>query len=406
MDKCGVMCKVFLKKGEGRTLAEGGCWVFDNEIDRIDGSYQNGDIVSVYAFNDYFLGYGYINDNSKIRIRVLSRDINEEVNDNFFRNKLLKAYNYRKDIIEKNSYRLVFSDADNLPGLVVDKFEDVLVVEIDTLGMDVRKNLIVKMLLEIYKQHGETIRGIYERSDARVRTLEGLDRVKGFLTPEFDTNVIIDEYGVKICVDIVDGQKTGYFLDQKANHFAIRKLCKNKKVLDCFTHTGGFALSAAKVAREVVGVDISDLAINQAKENAKLNNYTNVNFIVADVFDYLPMLVEQKQEYDVVILDPPAFTKTSSSVKQASKGYREINYRAMKLIKDGGYLVTCSCSEYMNKDLFMIIINEAAKSAHKTLKLVEVRTQDSDHPILIGNNVLEYLKCIIVQVNQKYKKRD
>ena len=397
------MTNIYLKKNEGRILRDGGSWVFDNEIDKIDGSYQNGDIVSVYAYNNYFLGYGYINDNSKIRIRILTRDKNEIIDEVFFKQKLLNAYNYRKDIIEGNSYRLVYSDSDNLPGLVIDKFEDVLVLEADTLGIDIRKQMIAKLLLEIYKEHGEIIRGIYERSDAKVRNLEGLERVKGFLTDEFDTNVIIDEYGVKIKVDVKDGQKTGYFLDQKANHNAIRKICKNKKVLDCFTHTGGFALSAAKLAKEVIGVDVSSDAIEVAKENAKLNNYTNTNFVVADVFDYLPIQVENKKEYDVVILDPPAFTKTKASVKQASKGYLEINYQAMKLIIDGGYLVTCSCSEYMNKELFMKLIVEAAKRAHKTLRLVEVRTQDSDHPILMGSNVSEYLKCIIIQVNDKYK---
>lgn len=399
------MVKVFIKRNEGRILRDGGSWVFDNEIEKIEGMYQNGDIVSLYAYNDYFLGYGYINDNSKIRIRVLSRDRNDEINEEFFKQKLLKAYNYRKDIIDGNSYRLVYSDSDGLPGLVIDKFDDVLVLEADTLGIDIRKQVITKLLIEIYKEHGEKIRGVYERSDAKVRTLEGLERIKGFLTEEFDTNVVIDEYGVKIKVDVKDGQKTGYFLDQKANHNAIRKICKNKRVLDCFTHTGGFALSAAKVANEVIGVDVSEAAIDLARENAKLNGYTNTKFVVADVFDYLPTLVESKEKYDVVVLDPPAFTKTSSSVKQASKGYREINYRALKLIEDGGYLVSCSCSEYMNKELFMKILMEAAKSAHKTLRLVETRTQDSDHPILMGTNVSEYLKCIIVQVNNKYKEQ-
>lgn len=397
------MVNIYLKKKEGRIIQGGGTWIFDNEIDKTDGTYQNGDIVSVYAYNNYFLGYGYINNNSKIRIRILTRDKDEKIDEEFFKRRLFRAYKYRKDIIEGNSYRLVYSDADGLPGIVIDKFEDVLVIEIDTLGMDIRKQTITKLLLEIYKEHNENIRGIYERSDAKVRILEGLERTKGFLTSEFDTNVIIDEYGVKIKVDVKDGQKTGYFLDQKANHYAIRKICKNKKVLDCFTHTGGFALSAAKVAKEVIGVDVSDAAIAIAKQNAILNNYKNTTFVVEDVFDYLPSLVEKKEEFDVVILDPPAFTKTSSSIKKAARGYREINYQAMKLIKDGGYLVTCSCSEYMNKDLFLKIISEAAKSAHKSIRIAETRTQDSDHPILIGNNVSEYLKCIIIEVSQKYK---
>lgn len=395
------MTKIYLFKNEGRTIRNGGSWIFDNEIERIDGTYNNGDIVSVYSYNDYFLGYGYINDNSKIRIRLLSRDENDVIDEKFFKEKIYKAYQYRKDIIEGNSYRLIYSDADKLPGLVVDKFEDILVLEADTLGMDVRKEMICKLLLEVYEEHNEKIRGIYERSDARVRTLEGLERIKGFLTPEFETNVITDEYGVEIKVDVKDGQKTGYFLDQKANHYAIRKICKDKKVLDCFTHTGGFALSAAKVAREVKGVDASETAIEMARENAKLNNLNNIEFEVADVFDYLPMLEEQGETYDVIVLDPPAFTKSANSLKQASKGYREINMRAMKLIKDGGYLVTCSCSEYMNKELFQKIIVEAAKSVHKRLRLVELRAQDSDHPIIMGNSISEYLKCIIVQVNNR-----
>lgn len=395
------MTKIYLFKNEGRTIRDGGLWVFDNEIERVEGSYINGDIVAVYSYNDYFLGYGYINDNSKIRIRLLSRDENDVIDEDFFRQRLLKAYNYRKDIIEGNSYRLVYSDADRLPGLIVDKFEDILVLEADTLGIDVRKEMIAKLLLEIYSNHNEKIRGIYERSDTRVRTLEGLERIKGFLTEEFDTNVIMDEYGVKIKVDVKDGQKTGYFLDQKANHNAIRRICRNKKVLDCFTHTGGFALSAALVAKEVIGVDASDVAIEMAKENAKLNNLNNVDFEVADVFDYLPSLEEKGEMFDVIVLDPPAFTKSANSVKQASKGYREINLRAMKLIKDGGYLVTCSCSEYMNKELFQKIIVEASKSAHKRLRLIEVRAQDGDHPIIMGNNISEYLKCIIVQVNNR-----
>ena len=395
------MTKVILKKNEGRTISAGGLWVFDNEIDRVDGDYINGDTVEVVSYKNDFIGYGYINDNSKIRIRILSRNINEEINNDFFINKFSKAWNYRKKVIDTKCCRVVFSDSDRLPGLIVDKFNDVLVFEIDTLGMDIRKKQLVECLLKVLNDDGQNIYKVYERSDARVRELEGLERVKGFLSEEFDTNIEVDEYGVKLKINIADGQKTGYFLDQKTNHFAIRDLCKDKRVLDCCTHTGGFALSAAKVAKEVIGIDASDLAISQATENSKLNNYTNTKFVVSDVFDYLINCEKNNEKFDVVILDPPAFTKSKNSVKNASKGYKEINYRAMKILNDGGILITCSCSEYMPKDLFLKIILSAGNDAHKRLKLIETRSQDRDHPIVLGNNVSEYLKCMIFEVNNR-----
>lgn len=395
------MVKVYLKKNEGRIISSGGLWVFDNEIDHIDGTYNNGDIVEVYSYKQDFIGKGYINDNSKIRIRILTRNKDDEIDDNFFINKFTNAWNYRKKVMDTTSCRIVFSDSDRLPGLIVDKFNDVLVFEIDTLGMDVRKKQLVDCLLKVLNDDNQNIYKVYERSDARVRELEGLERVKGFLSQEFDTNILIDEYGVKLKVNVADGQKTGYFLDQKANHFAIRDLCKDARVLDCCTHTGGFALSAAKVAKQVIGIDASDLAIEQAKQNSELNGYKNTDFIVSDVFDYLIKAEEDGEKFDVVILDPPAFTKSKNSVKNASKGYKEINYRAMKILNNGGILVTCSCSEYMPKDLFMKIILSAGNDAHKRLKLVEARSQDRDHPIILGNNVSEYLKCLIFEVNDR-----
>lgn len=395
------MSKIYLKKNEGRIISSGGLWIFDNEIDHIDGNYNNGDIVEVYSYKDDFIGKGYINDNSKIRIRILTRNKDEEINDNFFINKFSNAWNYRKKVMDIKCCRIVFSDSDRLPGLIVDKFNDVLVFEIDTLGMDVRKKQLVDCLLKVLNDDSQNIYKVYERSDARVRELEGLERVKGFLSEEFDTNILIDEYGVKLKVNIADGQKTGYFLDQKANHYAIREFCKGAKVLDCCTHTGGFALSAARVADKVIGIDASDLAIEQAKENASLNGYNNTEFVVSDVFDYLINAEENGDKYDVIILDPPAFTKSKNSVKNASKGYKEINYRAMKILNNGGILVTCSCSEYMPKDLFMKIILSAGNDAHKRLKLVEARSQDRDHPIILGNNVSEYLKCLIFEVNDR-----
>ena len=395
------MNKITLKRNEGRTLSAGGLWIFDNEIDHVSGEYENGDIVEVVSYKDDFLGYGYINDHSKIRIRILSRNRNEVIDKEFFRKRIADAWNYRKSVVETNCCRVVFSDSDRLPGLIIDKFNDILVFEIDTLGMDVRKDLLVEVTREVFEEDGIVIRGIYERSDARVRTLEGLERVKGFLSEPFETLIEVEENGVKLKVNIAEGQKTGYFLDQKYNHLYIRNPCKDKEVLDCCTHTGGFALSAAVVAKKVTGIDASKLAVDQAEENSRLNGFTNTEFLVADVFDYLVELEEKKAQYDVIILDPPAFTKSKNSVKNASKGYREINYRAMKLLRPGGFLVTCSCSEYMPRDLFMKIILTAGNDAHKRLRLVENRAQGPDHPVILGHNVSDYLKCIIVQVNDR-----
>ena len=395
------MVKVTLKRNEGRTISAGGLWIFDNEIDQISGPYENGDIVEVVSYKDDFIGFGYINDHSKIRIRILSRRKGEVIDDEFFYERLKDAWQYRKAVVETGCCRIVFSDSDRLPGLIIDKFNDCLVFEIDTLGMEVRKDVLIRMMRKVLEEDGVEIRGIYERSDARVRTLEGLDRVKGFLSEEFPTLIEVDENGVRLKVNIAEGQKTGYFLDQKYNHLAIRRLCVGKEVLDCCTHTGGFALSAAKVAKSVIGIDASQLAIDQAKENSELNGFGNTEFIVADVFDYLIEMERQKKRFDVIILDPPAFTKSKNSVKNASKGYKEINYRAMKLLRPGGFLVSCSCSEYMPRDLFMKIILSAANDSHKRLRLVENRAQAPDHPILLGSNVSDYLKCVIVQVNNR-----
>ena len=395
------MIRITLKKNEGRTISAGGLWIFDNEIDKIDGTYENGDIVEVVSFKDDFIGYGYINDNSKIRIRILTRNRNDKIDRDFFMKRFSDAWNYRKSVVDTDCCRIVFSDSDRLPGLIVDKFNDILVFEVDTLGMNVRKEMLAECLKEVLENEGVKIRGIYERSDARVRTLEGLERVKGFLSEPFETLIEVEENGVKLKVNIAEGQKTGYFLDQKYNHLAIRKLCEGKKVLDCCTHTGGFALSAALFAEKVTGIDASELAIEQARENSELNGFTNTEFIVADVFDYLIEEERKKAKYDVIILDPPAFTKSKNSVKNASKGYKEINYRAMKLLNPGGFLVTCSCSEYMPRDLFMKIILSAANDSHKRLRLVESRAQAPDHPIIMGSNVSDYLKCIIVQVNNR-----
>ena len=391
---------VTLKKGEGRLLKSGGAWIFDNEIDSIMGEFENGDIVIVHDFDGYGMGRGFINMNSKIRIRMMTRKQDQEIDHAFLEMRVRDAWEYRKKTVDTSSCRVIFGEADFLPGLVIDKFSDVLVVESLALGIDRMKEEIVDILKAVLSEDGITIRGVYERSDAKVRQNEGMERVKGFIGEEFDTKVEIVENGVRYMVDVKDGQKTGFFLDQKYNRLAIQKLCKNARVLDCFTHTGSFALNAGYAgAKEVTGVDASQLAVDQATANAALNGLSDsVKFICEDVFDLLPKLEEKGEKYDVVILDPPAFTKSRSSVKNAVKGYREINLRAMKLVKDGGFLATCSCSHFMDYQLFTQTIGQAARNVHKRLRQVEYRTQAPDHPILWSADESYYLKFYIFQV--------
>ena len=391
---------VTLKKGEGRTLKAGGMWVFDNEIESIMGRFENGSIVTVHDFDGYPMGRGFINQNSKIRIRLMTRNVNQEIDHEFLRDRVRMAWEYRKKTVDTGSCRVIFGEADFLPGLVIDKFSDVLVVESLALGIDRFKLEIVELLKEELLKDGIRIRGVYERSDAKVRLNEGMERVKGFLSEEFNTNVEIVENGVKYLVDVKDGQKTGFFLDQKYNRLAIQKLCKDARVLDCFTHTGSFALNAAIAgAKEVTGVDASELAVEQAAKNAALNGVQDrAKFICRDVFELLPELEKQGEKYDVVILDPPAFTKSRNSVKNAIKGYREINLRAMKLVKDDGFLATCSCSHFMTYELFTETIGQAARNVHKRLRQVEFRTQAPDHPILWAADESYYLKFYIFQV--------
>lgn len=389
-----------LKKGEGRTLKAGGMWVFDNEIDSVMGAFENGDIVTIQDFDGYFLGYGYINMHSKIRIRLLSRKKDAVIDAAFMEQRIRDAWNYRKETIDTGSCRLIFGEADFLPGIVIDKFSDVLVVESLALGIDRWKLVIVDLVKKVLAEDGIQIRGVYERSDAKVRLQEGMERSKGFIGEPFDTKVEIVENGVRYQVDVEDGQKTGFFLDQKNNRASIHRICKGKKVLDCFTHTGSFALNAGIAGAEsVVGVDASQLAVDQATENAKLNGLDGrVKFICEDVFELLPRLEGEGEKFDVVILDPPAFTKSRNSIKNAVKGYREINLRGLKLVKNGGYLVTCSCSHFMDPQLFAKTIREAANGAHKRLRQVEFRTQACDHPILWAADESYYLKFYIFQV--------
>ena len=424
---------VTLKKGEGRTIKAGGAWVFNNEIETITGRFHNGDIVLVRDFDGYPMGRGFINQNSKIRIRMMTRKADQLIDDDFLRMRVQNAWDYRKQVMaggndsvflqgaaskggagsmpeiagigttgrpDLNCCRVIFGEADFLPGITVDKYADVLVVECLALGMEQFKEKIVDFLKEVLAADGIKIRGVYERSDANERKKEGLPKVKGFIGEEFDTNVEIIENGVRYMVDVVNGQKTGFFLDQKYNRAAVGRLCKGAKVLDCFTHTGSFALNAATSGAEsVLGVDASELGVEQAKENAVLNNVQDkTEFICRDVFELLPELVEKGEQYDVVILDPPAFTKSRSSIKNAVKGYREINLRGMKLVKDNGFLVTCSCSHFMDPELFAKTIREAAHGAHKRLRQVEFKTQAPDHPILWAAEESYYLKFYIFQV--------
>ncbi|MBP3727819.1 MAG: class I SAM-dependent rRNA methyltransferase, partial [Pseudobutyrivibrio sp.] len=338
-----------------------------------------------------------------IRVRMMTRNKEQFIDDDFIAMRVKNAWEYRKSVLlekDLNCCRVIFGEADFLPGLVIDKYDDVLVVESLALGIDRFKVQIVEHLKQLMAEDGFNIRGVYERSDAAVRKKEGLAPYKGFIGEEFDTNVEIVENGVHYMVDVVNGQKTGFFLDQKYNRLAIQRLCKGKKVLDCFTHMGTFALNAGIAgAKDVTGLDISEFAVSQATANAKLNGLDEtVKFRQANVLDELPKLAEAGEKYDVVILDPPAFTKSREATKNAMKGYREINMKGLKLVKDGGYLATCSCSHFMTQDLFVKVIGQAAKAAHKRLRQVEFRTQAPDHPILWAADESYYLKFLVFQV--------
>ena len=396
------MSIITLKKGEGRLLKSGGSWIFDNEIDSIMGTFHNGDIVEVHDFDGYPMGKGFINQNSKIRIRMMTRKKDQEINHDFLVMRVKNAWEYRKTVMpdDLGCCRVIFGEADWLPGLIVDKYEDVLVVQCLALGMMQFKEEIVDILKELMLIDGFQIRGVFERSDAKERKKEGLPLHKGFIGEAFDPHVEIVENGVHYMVDVENGQKTGFFLDQKFNRKAMHHICKDKDVLDCFTHMGTFALNAGIAgAKSVEGLDISDFAIEQARENARLNGLDEtVKFRTADVLDELPKLVSKGKQYDVVILDPPAFTKAKEATKNAIKGYREINMQGLRLVKDGGYLASCSCSHFMTQELLQKTIKEAAKATHKRLRQVEFRTQAPDHPILWAADESYYLKFFIFQV--------
>ena len=387
--------KFYLHNGKNGKAEGGRPWIYIDEINEYDGEYENGDIVEVYNHKNYFIGKGYINDRSKLTIRIMSRDKDEEIDRDFFKRKFESAWDYRKTVIDTSSCRFIFGEADLLPGLTVDKYEDYYVIQISTLGMDQYRSIIVDILVNEY-----AAKGIYERSDIATREIEGLEQKKGFLTEEFDTNILITENGVKYIVDLENGQKTGFFLDQKENRAAIHRVCKDKDVLDCFTHTGSFALNAGLAgAKSVLGVDVSAHAIACATKNAELNNLQDrVKFECHNAFDVLSTWSKEGKEFDVVILDPPAFTKSRSTVSGARRGYKEINLRGLSMVKSGGYFITCSCSHYMSEELLKATINEAAHDAHKILRQVEFRTQSADHPILWTADESYYLKFFVFQV--------
>ncbi len=401
--------KVSVSKKCEAFLAEGHVWVYGEEIVGGDAEIADGEVVDVYSQKSKYLGSGFYNHHSKISVRILSVNANDTFDADFFRRRVRYAIDYRRTVMQGDlsNTRLIFGDADMLPGLIVDKFGDVLVTQIMCLGIEQRKDVIFEALVDVLREYGEQITCIYERNDVEVRKKEGLATGKGayvspFL-PEYDPDaneVVITENGLEFAVDYVNGQKTGYFLDQKFNRQAAASIAAGKSVLDCFTHTGAFALNCAKAgAKSVTAVDISADAIRQSERNALLNGMTDVRFVCADVFGYLDSLIAQKQHpFDYIILDPPAFTKSKKTVNAAYHGYKQINVQAMRLLPRGGYLATCSCSHFMTDELFRKMLLEAAIEAKVQLKIIEARQQAKDHPVLLGVPETQYLKFYIVQV--------
>ena len=392
-----------------RALRGGHPWVFDGEITRIDGTCENGDIVDVFSRKGRYLGSGFLNGHSRIRVRLLSRNANDRFDEAFWRRRVRYALDYRRTVMGLTDFRccrLIFGEADTMPGLTVDRFENVLSVQVLSLGMERVKDLIFRALVETLAGYGERIDAIYERNDVALREKEGMTQYKGFyplpgLRTDLDGTVIITENGIRYAVDYRNGQKTGFFLDQKYNRMAIRKIAAGRRVLDCFTHTGAFALNAAAAGAErVCAVDVSADAVEQVRKNAALNGLEDrMDFLRADVFDLLTDMANAGRcDYDFIILDPPAFTKSRETVKNAVRGYKEINCKAMKLLPRGGYLATCSCSHFMTEELFVNMLHDAARDAEVSLRQVEARQQAADHPILWNVPETNYLKFYIFQV--------
>ncbi len=383
---------VYLKKGEEKRIVAGHSWVYANEVAKIEGKDKNGSLASVYANDGRFIGKGYINHASKILVRIFLRNDGTD-DEEFYLNALKNADNYRRKLGYSNCYRMVFAEADNLPALIVDKYGDYLAIQCLSLGIDQRKKLICDCLVKLFNP-----KGIYERSDVAVRKKEGLEEVKQLLYGEIPDYCEIEENGIKMLVDIKNGQKTGYFLDQKENRYAVRRYCRGAEVLDCFCNSGGFSLNAATVAKSVISCDISALALKNVEDNAKLNGFKNVTTLQGDVFEVLRGFKKEKRQFDTVILDPPAFCKTADEVKDAYRGYKDINLTAMKIVKSGGFLVTCSCSHYMTMPLFEKMLIEAARESGRTVRSVEVKTQAPDHPSLLCAEETNYLKFFVLQV--------
>ena len=393
--------EIILSEEGEKWLDNGQMWMYKNNAVDIDEKIENGSLVDIVTTRGRYMGTGFISKNSHITVRILSKKKDEIIDRDFFKKRIQFAYEFRKTLESDNieNCRLIFGEADQLPGLTVDRYNDILVTQVSSYGLDVIKDMIYELLLEVLKEDGQDIKGIYERNDIKIRAKEGLSLEKGFWrNAHLPTTTIINENGILLHVDIENGQKTGYFLDQKANRVLLRKMAHGKKVLDCFSHTGGFALNAAYgEAKEVHAVDVSQTALNQAYENAKLNHLENkMKFIKDDVFDYLDKC--KIGQYDIIVLDPPAFTKSRRTIEHAYNGYKKINMKAMKLLDRGGYLITCSCSRFMETDNFEKMLRESAYESGVTLKQVSVTQQNHDHPILWTMEETSYLKFYIFQI--------
>jgi 23S rRNA (cytosine1962-C5)-methyltransferase len=389
------MTKIYLKRKIAPRIANGHPWIFNNEVGITEGNAGDGETVEVFTHDKKFVGKGYINEKSQIIVRLLTRDKNEEINDDFFLRKITECWAYRQKLGYTENCRLVFGEADSLPQLIIDKFNDYFVIQTLALGIDRWKPAIVKAINAVFQP-----KGIYERNDVPVRELEGLTQQKGFLSDPFDTKILIKENELKFEVDIENGQKTGYFLDQQDNRRAIRHIVKGADVLGAFTYTGTFEIHAAHYgARSVLGLDISENAVQQATKNAALNGLENIcRFETANAFDVLKQWAKEAKQYDVVMLDPPAFTKSRATIEKAITGYKEINLRGMKLVKPGGFLVTSSCTSLVHPELFLQIIDMAAKDARKKIRQVTFQTQSADHPVVPGMENTHYLKFLIIEV--------
>jgi len=389
------MVQVLLKRKISPRIANGHPWVFSNEVDKVSGSPSGGEIVEVFTHDKKFIGKGYINPKSQILVRLLTREKQDTINEEFFINRIRQCWEYRKKIGYTENCRLVFGEADAIPQLIIDKFNDYFVIQTVALGIDLWKPAIVKAINQLFKP-----KGIFERNDVPVRELEGMQQQKGFLSGEFDTKIIINENGLKFYVDIENGQKTGYFLDQQDNRRAISNIVKDAEVLGAFTYTGTFEIHAAQYgAKSVLGLDISDNAVKQATENAVLNNLQDiVQFKTANAFDVLKQWSKEGKKYDVVMLDPPAFTKSRETIQKAITGYKEINLRGMKLVRPGGFLVTSSCTNLVSPEMFLQIIDMAAKDARRKIRQVVFQTQSADHPVVPGIETTQYLKFLVIEV--------